>query len=332
MNRWKNHILEWRDELLYRARALGDLIMPRTCVVCGRTLGLRERHLCLACAADLPYTRNWLQAHNPLADRFNAVLERHRGIESMDYAYAAALMIYKGDYRNIPRALKYHENMDIGRFYGTLLGRRLAAAPHFQDVDLVIPVPLHWTRRRSRGYNQAEILARAIADAFASGLSHPGAAPAIVMPGAISPPVNPGATSYPVIPGSTGNLIGPATSPACRPELLIRSRRTRTQTRLSVEQKARNVASAFLVPEHFPFHFRLRKALFPRQFQGVSLEPDSESPREILASARHILLVDDTFTTGATLYACYSALRPYTSARISVATLAAVEGTPSGGL
>ncbi len=313
MNRWKNHILEWRDELLYRARALGDLIMPRTCVVCGRTLGLRERHLCLACAADLPYTRNWLQAHNPLADRFNAVLERHRGIEPMDYAYAAALMIYKGDYRNIPRALKYHENMEIGRFYGTLLGRRLAAAPHFQDVDLVIPVPLHWTRRRSRGYNQAEILARAMADAFASGPSHPGVA------------------SSPVIPGSTGNRISPATPPACRPELLIRARRTRTQTRLSVEQKARNVASAFLVPERFPFNFRLRKALFPRQFQGVSLKPDSESPRAVLASARHILLVDDTFTTGSTLYACYAALRPHTSARISVATLAAVEGTPSGG-
>ena len=87
--------------------ALGDLFMPRACLACGRRLGMRERHLCLSCAADVPYTRSWLAAHNPLADRFNAVLERHRGTEPMDYAYAAALIYYKGAYRSIPRALKY---------------------------------------------------------------------------------------------------------------------------------------------------------------------------------------------------------------------------------
>ena len=78
-------------------QALGDLFMPRACLACGGRLGMRERHLCLSCAADVPYTRYWLQAHNPLADRFNAVLERHRGTEPMDYAYAVALMHYKGN-------------------------------------------------------------------------------------------------------------------------------------------------------------------------------------------------------------------------------------------
>ncbi|MBR2224873.1 MAG: ComF family protein [Bacteroidales bacterium] len=247
-------------------RALGDLLMPRACVVCGAPLGIHERHLCLPCAADVPYSRFWHQPHNPLADRFNAVLERHRGTEPMDYAYAVALMYYKGPYRSIPRALKYHANLSIGRFYGTLLGRHLSVAPHFVDVDLILPVPLHWTRRRSRGYNQAEVLAKAIADALRT--AHPS-----------GPPV------------------------ACRTDILVRARRTRTQTRLSVEQKARNVASAFRVREG--------------------------RARAILASARHVLLVDDTFTTGATLYACYAAIRPFTPARISVATLAAVEGSPS---
>ena len=247
------------NKLIDYLRAVGDLLMPRACVVCGAPLGIHERHLCLPCAADVPYTRFWHQPHNPLADRFNAVLERHRGIEPMDYAYAVALLYYKGAYRNIPRALKYHSNLSIGRFYGSLLGRHLSAAPHFVDIDLILPVPLHWTRRRARGYNQAEVLAKAIASSL--------------------------------------NAV-------CRTDILVRARRTRTQTRLTVEQKAQNVASAFRVRE------------------GVA--------RDILASARHVLLVDDTFTTGATLYACYAAIRPFTPARISIATLAAVEGTPSG--
>ena len=305
--------------------ALGDLFMPRACLACGCRLGMRERHLCLSCAADVPYTRFWLAPHNPLADRFNAVLERHRGTEPMDYAYAAALIYYKGAYRSIPRALKYQGDLAAGRHYGALLGRRLAAAPHFADIDLVIPVPLHWTRLRSRGYNQAEVLARALVDAFraapAPGASaappssvsercpvaaghDEGAAPTTVIPGAPSA----------VIPGLTRSL------PEVRTDLLVRVRRTRTQTRVSVDQKAQNVASAFQVPERFSPWARIVTT-----WKGEV----PESPAEVLASARHILLVDDTFTTGATLYACYAALRPFTTARISIATLAAVEGTPS---
>ena len=364
--------------------ALGDLFMPRACLACGRRLGIRERHLCLSCAADVPYTRFWLSPHNPLADRFNAVLERHRGTEPMDYAYAAALIYYKGAYRSIPRALKYQGDLAAGRHFGALLGRRLAAAPHFADIDLVIPVPLHWTRRRSRGYNQAEVLARAIVDAFRATL--PPVAPSSVTPSPVAAapvptaPAAPAATTF-----SIGRPVGAGydDGPVVRTDLLVRVRRTRTQTRVSVDQKAQNVASAFQVPDRFSLWARLiarflrllpnLPARWPikaghdgNHLSGQDVnhlsgpdenrrsgpdenrlsdhdgdcqsERDSprpfrlapESPADVLASARHILLVDDTFTTGATLYACYAALRPHTSARISIATLAAVEGTPSG--
>ena len=298
--------------------ALGDLFMPRACLACGRRLGMRERFLCLSCAADVPYTRFWLQKHNPLADRFNVVLERHRGTEPMDYAYAVALMYYKGAYRAIPRALKYHGDLAAGRHFGALLGRRLAAAPHFADIDLVIPVPLHWTRRFTRGYNQAEVLARTLVDGFRDTRCP-------VAAGHDESPATGRDERSPVIPGLTRNL------PECRADLLVRARRTRTQTRLSVEQKARNVASAFRVPEGSGLSARLDGWPFDRlrDRPGRHSWHAPESPATVLASARHILLVDDTFTTGATLYACYAAIRLFTTARISIATLAAVEGTPS---
>ena len=365
--------------------ALVDLFMPRACLACGRRLGIRERHLCLSCAADVPYTRFWLSPHNPLADRFNAVLERHRGTEPMDYAYAAALIYYKGAYRSIPRALKYQGDLAAGRHFGALLGRRLAAAPHFADIDLVIPVPLHWTRRRSRGYNQAEVLARAIVDAFRA--TPPPVAPSSVTPSSVA------AAPVPTAPAAAPSSSGPSErwpveaghddGPVVRTDLLVRVRRTRTQTRVSVDQKAQNVASAFQVPDRFSLWARLiarflrllpnlparwpikaghngnhlsgpdenrlsgpdenrRSGRDENRLSGHEVdclsERDSprpfrlapESPADVLASARHILLVDDTFTTGATLYACYAALRPHTTARISIATLAAVESTPSG--
>ena len=317
-------------------RAILDLFLPRECLACGCRLGLRERHLCLACAADVPYTYHWLSTHNPLADRFNAVLERHRAAdERMDYAYAAALMHYKGPYRAIPRALKYHADLAAGCFYGGLLGRRLATAPHFADVDLIIPVPLHWTRLRSRGYNQADILAQAICDAF----YHPEATEC-----ERSCYSRPKVLCFCHSEETEGRRKNLPSSVQCRTDILVRARRTRTQTKLTVEQKARNVASAFQVsfapsrrdassqPQHDQTPHPLLDAL--RHFRLGALRHsrlDRESPQETLAHARHILLVDDTFTTGATLYACYAALRPYTSSRISIATLAAVEGTPSSG-
>ncbi len=235
-------------------RELTDLLMPRTCLTCGRQLGAQEKHLCIWCRSDLPLTWNWEQPHNPMADELNALLERGRADgESLPYVYAAALLLYhhENPYKAIPRALKYGGNLKAGRHFAAMLGRFLSRAAHFADVDLVVPVPLHWMRKWQRGYNQADVIARELARELGA---------------------------------------------ACAPRLLSRSRRTHTQTQLDATARMKNVAGVF----------RVRRV-----------------PRE----ARHILLVDDTFTTGATLAACYNALREVLdpSQRISVATLAVVQ-------
>ena len=231
-----------------------DLIVPRTCVVCGRILSLREKHICIYCLGDLPRTYYSRMSRNPMADRFNGMIQRglDAGIPRTPYAHATALFFYRSGYKDIPRSLKYHGNVRSGRYFAGLLADEIAASDLFSDVDTVIPVPLHWTRRWVRGYNQAEIIGKEVADRLGVSL---------------------------------------------RTDVLVRSRRTRTQTRLSVEAKATNVAGAFNV----------RK--------GVDL-----------SGCRHILIVDDVFTTGATVCSCYFSIRAVTNPdqRISVATLACV--------
>ena len=149
------------------------MLLPRECIVCGRQLTAREEQLCIWCAADLPLTYTWEQPHNIMANRFNETLERIRAPdETFQYAYAVSLLYYhrENPYKNIPQALKYGGNITAGKWFASLLGEHIAKAPHFRDVDTVIPVPLHWRRKFTRGYNQAQVIAEEIARALGANL------------------------------------------------------------------------------------------------------------------------------------------------------------------
>lgn len=143
-------------------RSISDLVMPRTCTICGRPLNLKEEVICLSCLSDLPLTHFSEYNHNPMADAFNGRIDEE---DSGRYCYAAALVHYrKGSrYVSIPRKLKYGRDFREGRFFASMLGKELAASPHFRDIDLVVPVPLHWYRKWRRGYNQATIIALQVA-------------------------------------------------------------------------------------------------------------------------------------------------------------------------
>ena len=208
---------------------------------------------------EMPLTYFWQQPHNPMADRFNDLMQKDIGERKEVYAYAAALFVYRGDapFKKIPYHIKYQGDISAGRYFGEMLGRKLVNCPHFKDVGIIIPVPLHRLRRLKRGYNQAEVIAEGLASAMGA-------------------PV--------------------------RTDLLVRRKKTATQTRLNLEEKSANVKGAFTVA-----HDKMQAVL------------ESGPPR-------HVLLIDDVFTTGSTLHSCLLALRTALpcSVRISVATLGCV--------
>lgn len=147
------------------ARAVADFLMPRECIVCGCRLNIREEHICLKCQMEMPLTYFWKQTHNNMADRFNDVIQKNIADGKERYAYAAALFFYREEspYRKISYQIKYKGDVRTGVLFGRMLGCRLKEGSHFKDIDWVLPVPLHWTRRLKRGYNQAEIIAKAVA-------------------------------------------------------------------------------------------------------------------------------------------------------------------------
>ena len=113
----------------YVAAATADVLLPRSCAVCGRRLTVRERFICIGCMEDIPYTYNWTMRYHPTADRFNMAIQQDlAGYEP--YSYVANLFFYDdgNGYRHICHRLKYQGDIGIGRHFGKELGLRLSAA------------------------------------------------------------------------------------------------------------------------------------------------------------------------------------------------------------
>ncbi len=77
---------------------------------------------------------------------------------------AASFGFYEGALRDLIHLFKYSGMKPLGRHLADYL---LRALPVDEAIEAVVPVPLHWRKKWQRGFNQSEVLARAIAQARA---------------------------------------------------------------------------------------------------------------------------------------------------------------------
>ena len=122
--------------------ALLDIVAPPQCAGCG-TNGAT---LCSACADEI--------------SRSKPIVLRGTG----DLATIRAAGRYRGVLRNVILAFKYGNRKCFATPLATILARHL-----FTGGEIVVPVPLHRARERTRGYNQAFLLARELVDRLRTG-------------------------------------------------------------------------------------------------------------------------------------------------------------------
>ena len=103
----------------------------------------------------MPRTNYHLREDNSVERMFWGKIPLERGTSFFYY--------HKGsDFRHILHQLKYGGRKDLGEIMGRFMAAELATTDFFEGIDVIIPVPLHPRKRRARGYNQSEWIARGV--------------------------------------------------------------------------------------------------------------------------------------------------------------------------
>ena len=136
-----------------------NLLFPRVCKACSKTLLKNESILCLQCRHELPLARFHTTGNTAMKDIFY-------GRFAVENATALFLFQKKGITQELMHNLKYRGQKEISSFFGSWLGSELSELNEYKTVDLVIPVPLHKQKLKKRGYNQVEGFGKEIAKAL----------------------------------------------------------------------------------------------------------------------------------------------------------------------
>jgi len=137
-------------------KVLFNLFFPKLCVGCKNPLLKAETILCVSCAHQLPLT----QFHTVHPEGLKNVFYGQVYFEN-----ATALFYFhkQGISQQLIHELKYRRRQEIGEYLGKWLVSEIKENPKYQNIDVVIPVPLHKKKLRQRGYNQVEKFGKVMA-------------------------------------------------------------------------------------------------------------------------------------------------------------------------
>lgn len=236
-----------------------SLVFPKICFACAKRIDDEDPFLCYLCKRELVFPDDLTC---PKCGAFDVQVREICSYCSKEMVYfdkCASLFPYNNTVRTLIHELKYNEMTKIANYFAAMLIEYLERDNPFTSgkeetrqgnrpmIDHVCPVPLHPTKERVRGYNQAAKIAEMIAETFKWNYS---------------------------------------------PNLIKRTKYTISQSALSPEDRKLNVGKAFSVD------------------------------RKGMLEDSNILVIDDVFTTGATVNSLSKLLKEHRVNRVFILTVA----------
>ena len=234
-----------------------DFVFPPQCLVCGKILH-GEDGLCFQCLTKINFITNPKcsccgRPFEVISKSTSTISRKEQKnllcpkcmIKKHKFDKCVSAVRYDETSKKLILPFKHGDKTQLANFLGKIMntaGRELLT-----ETDLIIPVPIHFTRLLKRKYNQASLI---------------------------------------------GNTISKLSNKPIRHRILIRTTATASQGHLSPKQRKQNISGAF----------------------------DVKHMEEI--KGKTILLVDDVYTTGATVDECAKTLKKYGAKKVFVLTFA----------
>ena len=136
-----------------------SFLAPKHCLVCNSIID-KENQI-----DDLNYLCDKCYYNQQVADSSEAIINRMFSsfeADSVAITYAYSLFsVHKTDFLDVIHHLKYGKLYKVGVEFGELLGKKVQSELD-TNYDAIIPVPIHITKKRERGYNQSTFIAKGV--------------------------------------------------------------------------------------------------------------------------------------------------------------------------
>ena len=134
------------DEIIFLCKEMEKLIFPPCCLICGK---LTNKNLCKECEKEL-YKKAIFKIENN--ENKELYFEKH-----------IYIFLYKDKIRNLILDYKFNDKSYLYKIFSEIIIKNKKICGILKKYDIIIPVPIHKKRKKQRGYNQSELIAKEIA-------------------------------------------------------------------------------------------------------------------------------------------------------------------------